>query len=427
MGRKRQQEGIHVATLEKRGDGFRLIFYYQGQRFQHSLKTTKSREADQLRIVLERNLDLLEQGSLHAPEKVDLPVFLLSAGRVAALPKAERPVTLGEFFKQFHQNRPAGKETATIYTEDIHIKRLLAVLGDRTRLADVPSQLQDYVNTRGKNDGLRGKKVSHVTIKKELATLSSIWNRWGMRKELVSFSLSLKNLEYPKRKDPPPFQTWEQIERRIARGKLSKEEQEELWDALYLTVPEIEKLLAYVRKPKLPWKNSAFPWVYPMVVFAAHTGARRSEIMRSRVEDIDFDSAEVLIREKKKDRSKTETTRRVPLTPLLREALTGWLKLNPGRPYTFCKTAGEQLTAQMMHHYLRWTLDKSDWKVIRGWHTLRHSFVSNLASKGISERIIMELAGHLNPDTTRRYAHLIPSTVTDAMEVVFGNRAIAGT
>src|SRR5690242_18910250 len=42
LGRKRQQEGIHVATLEKRGDGFRLIFYYQGQRFQHSLKTSKA-------------------------------------------------------------------------------------------------------------------------------------------------------------------------------------------------------------------------------------------------------------------------------------------------------------------------------------------------------------------------------------------------
>jgi integrase len=415
-----------VATLEKRGDGFRLIFYYQGQRFQHSLKTSKDREANQLRTVLERNLDLLQQGSLHAPEMVDLPVFLLSAGQVAALPRAEKPVTLGAFFKQFRENRPAGKEKATVHTEDIHIKKLLAVLGDRTPLVQVPSKLQDYVNARAKDDGRREKKLSQVTIKKELATLSSIWNRWAMRKELVNKPLSLKNLEYPKRKEPP-FQTWEQIERRIARGKLSGEEKEEQWNSLFLTVPEIEKFLEYARNPTLPWKSNGFPWVYPLLVFACQTGARRSEMMRSRVEDIDFEAGEVLIRERKKDHSKAETTRRVPMTPVLREALTEWLTIHPGGPVTFCKTAGEELSPQMMHHYLRWTVDKSNWKVIRGWHTFRHSFISNLASKGISERIIMELAGHLNPETTRRYAHLIPSTMSDAIQVVFGKGQVAAS
>ena len=64
---------------------------------------------------------------------------------------------------------------------------------------------------------------------------------------------------------------------------------------------------------------------------------------------------------------------------------------------------------------------QSKWKIIRGWHTLRHSFISNLASRGVSERIIMELAGHLNPETTRRYARLFPSTMTDTINLVFGN------
>jgi integrase len=213
-----------------------------------------------------------------------------------------------------------------------------------------------------------------------------------------------------------------EIERRIARGKINAEAQGELWDALYLTIPEIDELITYVRNPKLPWAKSDFPCVSPMFVFAAHTGARRSEMMRSRIEDIDFDAGEVHIREKKRDRSKVETMRRVPLTAPLREALQTWFALHPGGPLTFCKTAGEAVTAQMMHHYLRWTLDQSKWKVVRGWHTFRHSFISNLASQGISERIIMELAGHVNPATSRRYAHLIPSTVSDAMQVVFGNR-----
>ena len=105
----------------------------------------------------------------------------------------------------------------------------------------------------------------------------------------------------------------------------------------------------------------------------------------------------------------------------LREALQEWFKVHPGGPNTFCKTPNEPLTEAMATHYLRWTLDGSRWEVMRGFHCLRHSFISNLASRGISERIIMSLAGHLNRETTRRYAHLIPSTVQDAVRLVFND------
>jgi integrase len=36
-------------------------------------------------------------------------------------------------------------------------------------------------------------------------------------------------------------------------------------------------LLAHVRR------NARVAWVYPMVVFAAHTGARQSEVVRARI------------------------------------------------------------------------------------------------------------------------------------------------
>src|SRR5207302_1189501 len=82
----------------------------------------------------------------------------------------------------------------------------------------------------------RGENVSHVTIKKELGTLSSVWNKWGMGRGVVSRPLSLKNLEYPKRKEKQTFQTWEQIERRVRQGA-----SDELWDSVFLTVGQIEE------------------------------------------------------------------------------------------------------------------------------------------------------------------------------------------
>lgn len=60
--------------------------------------------------------------------------------------------------------------------------------------------------------------------------------------------------------------------------------------------------------------------VYPMFVFAAHTGARRWEIVRALSSDVDLSGGVVTIREKKRDRTRL-TTRRVPLTPFLKDVL----------------------------------------------------------------------------------------------------------
>ena len=156
------------------------------------------------------------------------------------------------------------------------------------------------MTTRAAEKSRGGDLISQVTIKKELGTLTSIWNKWGVRSGLVTGTLSLRNLEYPKSGQKPPFQTWEQIERKIARGKLSEGEQADLWDALFLTVPQTEELLGYIRTSGSKVRNARkfFPWVYPMFAFIAYTGARRSEMLRSRVEDMDFaDSTGLRVRE----------------------------------------------------------------------------------------------------------------------------------
>ncbi|HEV3164369.1 MAG TPA: site-specific integrase [Isosphaeraceae bacterium] len=72
-----------------------------------------------------------------------------------------------------------------------------------------------------------------------------------------------------------------------------------------------------------------------MVATAAHTGARRSELLRMRVSDVDFEGGIVTIRERKRQHG-TRTTRRVPPSSALHGILRSWLARHPGGTYLFC-------------------------------------------------------------------------------------------
>jgi integrase len=58
--------------------------------------------------------------------------------------------------------------------------------------------------------------------------------------------------------------------------------------------------------------------------------------------------------------------------------------------------------------------------VLRGFHVLRHSFISCLAAAGVDQRIIDEWAGHSTDEQRRRYRHLVPDVKQQAIAGVFG-------
>ena len=59
---------------------------------------------------------------------------------------------------------------------------------------------------------------------------------------VLSKPLPKRGLRFPKTVEKPPFQTWEEIERRIARGDLTAAEQAELWDCVFLTLSDIDNV-----------------------------------------------------------------------------------------------------------------------------------------------------------------------------------------
>jgi len=131
-------------------------------------------------------------------------------------------------------------------------------------------------------------------------------------------------LIYPKTEEKLPFMTWDEIARRLKAGGNA----DGLWECLYHDTGQITELLAYVKAKHAP------SWVYPMMVMAAHTGARRSEMIRAKLEDTDLSAGVITIREKKRARG-TLTTRRVPVSRILSGVLKPLLKRQSGKSYLF--------------------------------------------------------------------------------------------
>ena len=63
---------------------------------------------------------------------------------------------------------------------------------------------------------------------------------------------------------------------------------------------------------------------------------------------------------------------------------------------------------------------RTQWKDVRGFHVFRHSFASNLACKGIDQRLIDEWMGHQTEELRRRYRPLFPDQQRQAIDSVFG-------
>jgi integrase len=200
-------------------------------------------------------------------------------------------------------------EPTTVDGIRLHFKHLVATLGEAFPLASLGlAELQRHVDRRSTAKGIGG-TLSPATIRKEIVTLRTAWN-WAVQMGMVAGRFPNKGLRDPMRDEKPPFQTRAEIERRIEAGGLAEEQVNELWDALFLPLPEVEELLAHVRE------RAAQPWAYPLFCFAAHTGARRSEMIRAQTSDVDFEGRTVLLREKKRAHD-GRTMRRVPLTLFL--------------------------------------------------------------------------------------------------------------
>lgn len=224
-------------------------------------------------------------------------------------------------------------------------------------------------------------------------------------------------------------------------------------DLQFLTLEELEAVLraipdnVVIRRPAPSRANRRGPAPPPppdmlgpvlrvIVLMAAMTGLRQSELLGLRWRDIDWTAQRVRVRntfvrgEHSRDgKSDLSTSRSVPLADRLVRELDRWSRrtnYSAEDDLVFAHPAtGNPLDRTKVTRRFKEACVAASVRPVR-FHDLRHTFGTRLAASGQPIRSIQEFLGHADSKTTQIYTHYAPSErevamVNDAFASATGN------
>jgi len=169
----------------------------------------------------------------------------------------------------------------------------------------------------------------------------------------------------------------------------------------YLHKPEVAKLLQRALNDD--------PALHDIILLCLYTGLRRGEVERMQAMDVDLSADLIHVRDAKGGDDET-----VELPDFLKQRMMNHIaNLLPGDLVFASTRTGGQLTSISPRFK---TLVNSEGlnKGVRDkrhlvvFHTLRHTYISNLVMQGVDLRTVQSLARHRSFEMTLRYAHLAP-------------------
>ena len=278
-----------------------------------------------------------------------------------------KPIPMEELIDEYLK----GFTGKSIEAERIHLNIIKDYFKRRIVSQITVYDVEKFIMIRRNAPKKSGESRSAATCNRELGVLKRLLNKavaWGMA--ATNPALSVKPLREPE-----------------GRNR-------------YLSIEEAGRLI-----------DASPDHLKPILLTALDTGMRRGEILKMQWRDIDFENRLIFLPE-----TKNGTPRYVPISDRLRESLQR-LPRRVRSDYVFAGAPGKGKEGIPFHDVrtsFKKACEKAGIENFR-FHDLRHTTASHMTMRRVPDRTVGEILGHKSPEMTKRYSHLSPGHLRDAV------------
>ena len=167
--------------------------------------------------------------------------------------------------------------------------------------------------------------------------------------------------------------------------------------------------------------NTKQQYLKDLFLTAFYTGMRLGEIINMKWEWVDWKQNIITVMNSETFTTKSKKERIIPICSVLNNCLSNRipkiLSVNK-KDFVFTNTPGIRLNENFVSKQFKKSVRAAGLDDKIHFHTLRHSFASNLAQRGVSLYVIKELLGHEDLSTTQIYSHLQSQNLRDAVNLL---------
>jgi len=185
--------------------------------------------------------------------------------------------------------------------------------------------------------------------------------------------------------------------------KLSVPEKE----ILAFTEKEIEEILNQIQERPL----------LSIVQTALYTGCRINELLNLQWREVDLENRILTISNKPNFQTKTGRIRRLPISEKLYYIFNS-IPNQENMNYVFVNMVNKKLNKDRISKLFKKYLRDLKFNERYHFHCLRHTFITQLARKGVSIYNIKYLAGHFDIKTTELYMHQFTDDLINAVNLL---------
>jgi site-specific recombinase XerD len=153
---------------------------------------------------------------------------------------------------------------------------------------------------------------------------------------------------------------------------------------------------------------------FAIVMLFLQSGLRVSELVNLKIQDVDFESKEITVRQ-----GKGRKDRVVPLVGQAIEALKAYLAVrepNPEYDNVFLARNNTSMDPRTVRYRIHKYYTEAGIKKKGSVHTLRHTFSTHQVNNGLPVPQLKEILGHRKLETTYKYVHLVRTNLREGME-----------